>query len=402
MIQNYASANATYFCGIQSLPPGCLLTVDRGKEYNPSIKPFFRHIHIGMNTPNRALKLSDVADNLHSLLFSAIEEQTAGEYRCDFALSGGPDSAALVTIAKKILAIHAHVVTDAEDNQDYLSASNIASYLQISLKRTQFSYEEYLASLPAAIWIEERPSSFSAAPLQFLAKSVSVNAKIILSGEGADEVFGGYQCYVEGAHAAKERLAKVKRLDRIGLLPREETVEAALHESQASSPEEYAERILERIFWGRLQSNHLELVDRYFMAYGVECRVPYLQKDLVSYITSLPLSYRIDFANGIQKVALKCLLASQSPTLAFCSLRRKQGLPGAALQHSQRLCSEIVRYMPQFNTQLANKIKISGIRALAWDLFHAIFFDGKGSSPDTNLVHQLVLDQKIKLKGSTV
>lgn len=400
MIQNYSAANATHFSSIKALPPGSLLTVIRGKENEPRIIPFFDHVSIGQDTPDRAVKLSDVTANLQSLLVSAIKDQTEGEARCDFALSGGVDSATLVTLAAKFRPIHAHVVTDATDNQDYLSALSVASCLQIQLEKRRFTYEEYLASLPSAIWIEERPSSLSAAPLQFLAESASTNAKIVLSGEGADELFGGYECYVEGTRFADERLSKVRRLERIGLLPRDETIKAALYESQARSPKEYAERMLERIFWGRLQANHLELADRYFMASGVECRVPYLDQDLVSYIASLPLSYRIDLANGIQKVALKCLLAGHGPTLSLCSLRRKQGLPGAALQYAQRLSSQIVRYAPQFNTQLASKIRISGIRALTWDLFHAIFFDGGGSCPDMNLAHQLALDQGIELVTS--
>jgi asparagine synthase (glutamine-hydrolysing) len=293
------------------------------------------------------------------------------------------------------------VVTDSSANPDYVHAVRIASSLGIQLNCTEFSYEQYIDSLPNAVWIEEQPGAFSAAPFQFLAQSVAAHSKIVISGEGADELFGGYSDYVESPLRARERLAKALRLERAGLAPRPETIRSAERESRVSSAAQYAEEMLERVFWGRLQANHLELADRHFMAYGVECRVPYLDELLVSYVASLPLWCRVDGTTGIQKVALRCLLAGEGALSAYCSLRRKQGLPAAAWRHSRRLAAELERYAPQCNVDLASRMGLLGVRAFSWDLFHEIFVSGKGVRPNPHLANQLALAQGISLGGDS-
>ena len=273
--------------------------------------------------------------------------------------------------------------------------------LGCSLHESLFSYSDYCRSVATSVWIEERPSSLSALPFGFLAQSMSATSKIAISGEGSDELFAGYTCYVEGPVRAKGRLAQVAKLRAGGLDPRSTTVLAAERESQTKPGTDYAEAMLERIFWERLQFNHLELADRYFMAFGVECRVPFLDEALVDYAFSLPQPYKVDHAAGIQKVVLRCLLAGLHPVMAFSSLRRKQGLPGAASRHARRLTAELEGYVAQYQTDEARRVGLHGPRALSWDLFHAIHLEGRGARPDPLLAYRFMQAQGIQLGGST-
>lgn len=398
-IQGYPSEYSNCFSAIETLRPGELLTVQRGHLGGASgKKTLFLH-PLDACQDMLQLPIEQATESLAQILQSAVEYQTSGEVVCDFSLSGGVDSSGLVGLAALRLGLspNTHVVADSEMNPDYIEAAAIAKALKLNLNPSMISYKEFCDNLALAVWIEERPSSFSPLPFLFVARSVSASAKVVLSGEGADELFGGYTDYVESPVKAKERLARAISLRRKGVDVNEFTIDQAKKESLASSEVQYTRMILHRIFWGRLQFNHLDIADRYFMSQGVECRVPYLDDDVVQFGQSLPLSWNVNRATGVQKGLLRCLVAGLHPQLAHCTLRRKQGLPAATSMHGRRLVLELMGYEPEASRDFARQLGVTGVRAFAWDLFHEIFIRGHGRIPSRTLAHDLAKNQNINL-----
>lgn len=115
-------------------------------------------------------------------------------------LSGGIDSSAVVSIAKQF---HPDLNTfTAEFEREGYSEADVAAEtaeaIGVKHHRVSISAEEVMNELPKIIWYMDEPVADPASiPLYFVAKKASEHVKVVLSGEGADELFGGYNIYRE-------------------------------------------------------------------------------------------------------------------------------------------------------------------------------------------------------------
>lgn len=120
-------------------------------------------------------------------------------------LSGGIDSSIIVSLAKEI---NPHLKTFSVGfERDGFSEIDVAKETAAALDLENISYiispEEYLKELPKIIWHMDDPLADPAAiPLYFVAREARKHVKVVLSGEGADELFGGYNIYRE-SHSLK-------------------------------------------------------------------------------------------------------------------------------------------------------------------------------------------------------
>ncbi|MEG0306585.1 MAG: asparagine synthase (glutamine-hydrolyzing) [Clostridium sp.] len=115
-------------------------------------------------------------------------------------LSGGIDSTVVTALAKKHMP-DLKTFTIGFDRNGYSEidlARETADKLGLENINTMISHEEFANELPKIIWHMDEPVADPAAiPLYFIAKEAAKHVTVILSGEGADEVFGGYTIYHE-------------------------------------------------------------------------------------------------------------------------------------------------------------------------------------------------------------
>ncbi|OEH92177.1 asparagine synthase (glutamine-hydrolyzing) [Bacillus solimangrovi] len=115
-------------------------------------------------------------------------------------LSGGIDSTAIASIAKEY---HPSIKTfsvgfEHEGFSEVDVAKETADKLGVENIQYIVSPEEYMKELPKIMWHMDDPLADPAAvPLYFVAREASKHVKVVLSGEGADELFGGYNIYRE-------------------------------------------------------------------------------------------------------------------------------------------------------------------------------------------------------------
>lgn len=187
----------TVFDGVDSLPPGHLMVVDAG----------------GMRTERywdwqfpeampSARSEDDCAEELRALLIDAVRLQLRSDVPVGAYLSGGLDSSIITSIIKNHtdtpLRSFSLTFEDAEFDESAYQLE-LARYLGTAHSARACTRGDIGAAFARAVWHAEAPLVRTApAPMMLLADSVrAAGYKVVLTGEGADEVFTGYDLFKE-------------------------------------------------------------------------------------------------------------------------------------------------------------------------------------------------------------
>jgi asparagine synthase (glutamine-hydrolysing) len=154
--------------------------------------------------PDFAIKPVPDADKLYRQIAEALEDSVAKHMRADVTvgsfLSGGIDSTAIAALAKKhnpkLLTFTTGFEREGYSEIDVAAESAAAIGVEHITKIV--TAEEMMQALPLIVWYLDDPVADPAlVPLYFIAREARKHVKVVLSGEGADELFGGYTIYRE-------------------------------------------------------------------------------------------------------------------------------------------------------------------------------------------------------------
>jgi asparagine synthase (glutamine-hydrolysing) len=152
----------------------------------------------------RRLRGSADSERLYDEIANALTDSVAKHMRADVTvgsfLSGGIDSTAIAALAKRFNPDLITFTTGFE-RQGYSEvdvAAESAAAIGVKHVVRTVSAEEMMAALPLIVWYLDDPVADPAlVPLWFIAREARNYVKVVLSGEGADELFGGYTIYRE-------------------------------------------------------------------------------------------------------------------------------------------------------------------------------------------------------------
>ena len=203
-------------------------------------------------------------------------------------LSGGYDSAAIVALMKR----HSERIATfsagfADDKQSELAAAaRVAKHFGTAHREVVLARRDVLGALPQAVLRRDAPFHRPAdVALHLLARETAHEVKLVLSGDGGDEILGGYR-----RHTFLRSLAPgAKKVNGLFVIPVAEPQEPAPAEGATSS----LKRILyyEQVSW--LADSLLERTDRMTAAASLELRAPFLDHRLGEYVSSLPDAARV-------------------------------------------------------------------------------------------------------------
>jgi asparagine synthase (glutamine-hydrolysing) len=337
----------TFFEGVKSLPAGHSMTVSwREERWVGDPQPYF----VRESFRNENMRLNEAMDLLEGVLVDAVETHMAADVEVGLTLSGGIDSAVMVLLAHDLLGktLQTFTVADHDDHPDVLQASHLATMIGARHQKVIMSFEQYLAAIPGLIVTEEQPSSLSGLPYYFLCSRIASCVKACLHGEGADELFGGYREYLQRDRRILYYRQRLPILKRLGILPSEEASQTVRRLSSAVSFEEYLEQIFAVNLGDALQRQHLDIVDKYSMAVGLEMRVPYLHDPVVDLTNRIPLRLLVSADLGIRKYILRRLaLRRFGPAIIDIVLREKLGAPSAGIRFLNRFDAMCNEYLPE-------------------------------------------------------
>ena len=188
----YVPEPETMFEGVFKLPPGHYF-IFRGSEMEVK-----RYEEVTFNpTPH---PFSELLELTREVMREAVSLHTRGEVPWGAFLSGGIDSAVIVALLQEQYGgVSTFSVGYEEDEYSELAeARETAEYLETDHQELLIDPREYWECLPRLIWHFDDPVADPAAiSLYFVARMASQKITVALSGEGADEVFGGYSIYRE-------------------------------------------------------------------------------------------------------------------------------------------------------------------------------------------------------------
>ncbi len=185
---SFTPTNETFFKGVYRLEPGSSLIYKDGKI---KIDKFYK-----LEFKEKDNSFDEAVSEIDRIMRDSVNHHLLSDVEVGSFLSSGIDSSYLVSLAKPD-----KTYTVGYDNQKYNEinyAKDLAEKLDITNKSKIISKEEYKNIIPKILYHMDEPSSDPAAiALYFVAKLASRDVKVVLSGEGADEFFGGYNSYRE-------------------------------------------------------------------------------------------------------------------------------------------------------------------------------------------------------------
>lgn len=284
------------------------------------------------------------ASRVHSLLKDTVERQLISDVPVCMLLSGGLDSSALTSFAADYYnrsgqgAINTYSV-DYVDNDKFFKASafqpnsdapwikRMNEHLGTVHHPVQFDTPELVTSLEAGVLARDLPGMADVdGSLYLFCREIKKGATVAVSGEAADEIFGGYPWFHrEDSLKANTFPWSLSIKDRVGILSPEvkewikpeqyvaERYQQALAEVPHLSGENEQEHRMREISYlniTRFMPTLLDRKDRMSMAVGLEVRVPFCDHRLVEYVWNIPWEIKTagDREKGILRKALKGVL----------------------------------------------------------------------------------------------
>lgn len=221
--------------------------------------------------PYRFDSVSSYTKKIRRTLEQAVVKRLMSDVPLGAFLSGGLDSSIIAAIARQhIDDLHTFSV-GIDGSADLQAARTVADFLDCHHHEYVLTPQEVWRKLPEIIYhLESFDQDLvrSAVPCYFTARIASDYVKVILTGEGADELFGGYTYYKDISGQAM--------------------LHSELHRSVAS-----------------LHNINLQRVDRMTMAHGVEGRVPFLDLDMIELGQLIPPDMKIYGNPPIEKWILR-------------------------------------------------------------------------------------------------
>jgi len=344
----------TILSGVRKLPPATIRTIE--EDGRTSDRVFWR-ISYERTAEDIATPAHVWRDRVLEALRTAVDRRMVADVPVGVLLSGGVDSSMIVALL-------------AEAGQTGLKTFSIGfedahgevgnEYEYSDLVAERFATDHHKIFIPSSEMIDALPATVAAMPepmvsydnvgFFLLSREVARHIKVVQSGQGADEVFGGYHWYPPMA-AANDPVAAYRAafFDRTHERMREEIspayladhdaagafVEAHFEMAGADDPVDKALRLDSTVM---LVDDPVKRVDAMTMAWGLEARVPFLDHELCELAARIPPQHKLaDGGKGVLKAVARRLVPSEVID------RRKGYFPVPALKYLSGPVLDMVR-----------------------------------------------------------
>jgi asparagine synthase (glutamine-hydrolysing) len=224
--------------------------------------------------------LEEALPAINETLQNSVHKRLMSDVPLGVSLSGGLDSSIISALARESIEQLDSFAVGVDGSSDLAAAREVANFLGTRHHEYVYTQHDMLQALPKVLFSLESfdPALVrSAIPNYFLARLAADHVKVILSGEGADELYAGY------AYLGKVREPAALQAEMI-------SITSSLH------------------------NTNLQRADRMSMAFGLEMRVPFLDVASVGLAFSLPAEWKLHQPGWREKTLLRRTFADRLPT----------------------------------------------------------------------------------------
>ncbi|OZA42170.1 MAG: asparagine synthase (glutamine-hydrolyzing) [Polynucleobacter sp. 17-46-58] len=283
--------------------------------------------------PDQKATKQEYAEELNRLFKQAVNRQLVSDVELGAYLSGGMDSGSITALASQQIpnlksftigfdlssATGLELAYDEREKAEAMSACFKTEHYEMVLKAGDME-----RCLPKLAWHLEEPRVGQSYPNYYAAQLASKFVKVVLSGSGGDELFGGYpwryyrgaksqsfEHYIDEYYLYWQRLVDNQQLkkmfapvakDVIGVWTRDIFRDVyATHDNVLERPEDYINHSL--YFEAKTFLHGLFVVeDKLSMAHGLESRVPFMDNDLVDFAMQCPVGMKLNNLSTVLKI----------------------------------------------------------------------------------------------------
>jgi asparagine synthase (glutamine-hydrolysing) len=322
----YVAGEASLLKGVRHVQPGHRLTITPGGVTEA------RYWSIPDHAEKLRLSRDDAVERLDHLLSRSVRWQLRSDVSVGCQLSGGVDSSLVTMLARS------HCKTDLDafsivfDEPQFSEERWIlAAAARAGAASHRFVFDEaaFIDALDAASWHMDQPISHpNSLALWLLARRSREQATVLLSGEGADELFGGYARFSD-AHTADTfiRASQFHPDARLARLRPGANLQPAIEKRRALFHEGHADHLSNCLKYD-MRTHLVDLLlrqDKMMMGQGVENRVPFLDRHVIEFARALPSEHLVAASSPIGAPATKIVvkeLARRSFDEAFVYRRK--------------------------------------------------------------------------------
>ncbi|MCI8332674.1 MAG: asparagine synthase (glutamine-hydrolyzing) [Clostridiales bacterium] len=328
----YSAQTMTFFKGVYKLPPAHFFTYQDGRL---QIERYW-----DIQFEETGLSFEESVETIDQAVNESVEAHKISDVKVGAFLSGGVDSSYITAAQKPDKTFSVGFDYHKFNETDY--AAELSERLHIQNYKKLLDADECFAAFPDIQYhMDEPQSNPSCVPLYFLAKLASEHVTVVLSGEGADEIFAGYETYdVRGLSKKYRKVPKALRLaaaktaaklpyfkghdfiikngeqpkdyylgqaciftdkEALSILAKDcrqgrsaKAVADDIYQHITDKSELVQKQMIDLLLW--LPGDILLKADKMSMAHSLELRVPYLDKEIMHMAKGIPDAYKI---NGI-------------------------------------------------------------------------------------------------------
>ena len=352
---SFTPGEKTFFKNVYKLSPGNYMIVNtKTKEYK--IEKYFT-----LNFTKTDKSYQEIVNDISKTMKEAVKYHLVSDVEVGSFLSSGIDSSYLVSLARPD-----KTFTVGYENKEYSEidyAKDLTSRLNITNISRKINKKEYMDAISDVFYHMDEPTTDACSiAVYFLSKLASESVKVVLSGEGADEFFGGYNSYDDNPYTKLPLFIRKTIASICKLLPKNKYTRylirrgKSLEDSYVSINRNFYDDELDDIlafkdylknkdilnetyneykdeselnkklaidirYW--LADDIMLIADKMPMAFSIESRVPFADIEVFKLSSTLPPEYKI--RNNTTKAALRDAAKKDIPNESY--KKKKLGFP---------------------------------------------------------------------------